>query len=230
MTAEPAPRKILFLGNSYTGGIVDAFKRALADSPWHDAEVSFVWAGGATINDMIENGRAREALGQADWDVVILQEQSLMPALGGRFEKSFHDAVATLVPEIREAGAEPILYMTWGRRDGAKRHPERLPDFATMQQRLSDAYREAARRHDIRVAPVGEAWAQVREHDDDLGRALYQPDGSHPTAHGAYVATCVFFRVLFDAPLNDLAHPDALSTAEAKQIRQIVSNMPLASR
>lgn len=38
--------------------------------------------------------------------------------MAGRSEASFHAAVDTLVGEIRDAGAEPMLYLTSARRDG----------------------------------------------------------------------------------------------------------------
>ena len=45
-----------------------------------------------------------------------------------------------------------------------------------------------------RVAPVGRAWARAME--DDPGLALHQPDKSHPTALGSYLAACVFYIAL----------------------------------
>lgn len=226
--AGPVELNILFLGNSYTNGMQGAFARMVADSPHAGSTLRFVWAGGITLERLIRNGRAVEAIDSQPWDFVVLQEQSQLPALPGRRNRMFHDAVDTLVEKVREAGAEPVLYMTWGRRDWDKANRELLPDFETMQQKLSDAYRQAAARNRAHLAPVGEAWRKVRAADAMLGRALYQDDGSHPSDAGAFVTACVFYRVLFSDSLDGVSVPEGLDDREATLIKDAVLSMEMA--
>ena len=56
------------------------------------------------------------------------------------------------------------------------------------------AYDQLARAIGATVVPVGDAWLQMMTARPDL--ALYQDDGSHPTAIGTYLAACVFHNLL----------------------------------
>jgi len=219
----PADAKVLFLGNSYTDQIQNTFRQMAADAGYQDATLQFVWGGGVTLQRLIDNGRAFKWIEKGGWDVVVLQEQSLRPALGGRSEQAFHNSVDQLVEGIRKIGAEPVLYMTWERCDGWKRAGKLVLDSETMQKKLSAAYRKAAERNEIRVAPIGEAWSVVRKKDDALGRELYRGDGSHPSTKGAYLASCVFLHVLFNEPLSDVGVPEGMTDAERLLIRSAVS-------
>lgn len=223
--SEKAAVNVLFLGNSYTDQIQETFKQVVATTAHADSSFAFVWGGGATLQKLIDNGRALKAIRRQRWDYVVLQEQSVRPALGGQEEAAFHASVDLLAAEIRKAGAEPILYMTWGRRDGLKIKDGQVLDFETMTKRLSEAYRKAAKRNKLRIAPVGEAWALVRKKDPALGRELYTNDGSHPSEKGALVASCVFLRVLFDEPLEKLAAPPGMDAEDVKLIKETVAGM-----
>ena len=226
-TAASSTIKVLFLGNSYTDQIQRVFKQIVADSSHKDSKIQVIWGGGATLKRLIDKGRASKWIQAEEWDYVVLQEQSLTPALPAGPRNSFHDSVDTLVTEIRGIGAEPILYMTWGRRDIDERHKEQFVDYDTMQQKLSDAYRAAAKRNKIQVAPVGDAWSQVRKKDAALGRELYAKDGSHPSTNGAFLASCVFFRVLFNDSLEQVQAPEGMSQQDAMLIMEVVAGMTL---
>lgn len=224
-TSKLSTVKVLFIGNSYTDQIQGVFRRVVADSPHKDSTVQVVAEGGATLERLIAKDRALPGIKADDWDYVVLQEQSIRPVIAGSSEQAFQDAVDLLVAEIREAGAEPLLYMTWGCRDGLVLEGGATLDFEAMQQKLSDAYRKAARRNGIRVVPVGEAWRLVREMDAELGRKLYAKDGSHPSGEGAFLVTCVFLRCLFDFDLAQVVFPDGLDKESCIHIRNAVMRM-----
>ena len=136
--------------------------------------------------------------------------------------------------KIRNAGAEPVLYMTWGRRDGDSKNKRVFPDYETMQQKLSDAYRNAAWRNKITLASVGEAWRVVRRENEALGNDLYSKDGSHPSPKGAFLASCVLFRTLFGSSLESVQGQGVLQQHELDLIRKAVSaneptNQPIAT-
>lgn len=222
----PAVR-ILFIGNSYTDQIQGMFRRVVADSPYKASTVEAVTEGGATLERLIQKNRALPGIEANDWDYVVLQEQSVRPVVAGRSEQAFHEAVDLLVAKIREAGAEPLLYMTWGRRDELALEGQSPLDYETMQQKLSDAYRKAAQRNGIRFVPAGDAWRLVRGEDDELGRKLYAKDGSHPSGEGAFLVTCVFMRCLFQYPLGQVSIPDELDKEACIRIRDVVMGMRL---
>jgi len=218
---KSAPR-ILFVGNSYTDQIQAVFKRVIGDSSYKDSMVEAVTEGGATLERLIAKNLALSAITSAKWDYVVLQEQSVRPVIAGESEQAFHDAVDLLVAKIREAGAEPLLYMTWGRRDELVLEGQSPLDYETMQQKLSDAYRKAAQRNGIRVVPVGEAWRLVREMDAELGRKLYAKDGSHPSGEGAFLVTCVFLHYFFNCPLDRIALPTGLNEQDCVRLRDFL--------
>ena len=221
--------KVLFLGNSYTNGIQITFRKVLAQSPYKESTFDFRWGGGATLGKLIRNGRAFRCIEQTEWDYVVLQEQSLTPAILGKPRDSFYTSVDTLTEKIRGIGAEPVLYMTWGRRDGYKGKTVELPTFEAMQEKLSEAYRASAKKHSLALAPIGEAWAAVRKRDPKLGQELFQDDGSHPSIKGSFLATCVFLRVLYNDSLEEVALPEGVSEEESATIREVVSGMEMPS-
>ena len=63
----------------------------------------------------------------------------------------------------------------------------------------------------------------MRAADEELGKALYKGDGSHPSAKGAYLAACVFYATLFGADPADNSYIGELSEADAELIRRIAS-------
>ena len=78
--------------------------------------------GGQTLAGHVHSGTMNRLTNH--WDVVVLQEQSQIPALGAQQVAQISvPAATTLVAAIRAAGATPLLYQTWGRRDGDGRVP-----------------------------------------------------------------------------------------------------------
>lgn len=85
---------------------------------------------------------------------------------------------------IKRAGSKTVLYMTWARSYA----PE-------TQQAITDAYNAIGAELGAIVVPVGLAWQRfLAGHDKPV---LYDPDQSHPTLAGSYLAACVFLVALF---------------------------------
>jgi len=122
---------------------------------------------------------------------------------------------------ITQAGAKPVFFMTWGRRDGDGENKKVNPDYTTMQDNLSKAYRAAAKRNRAVIAPVGEAWRLVWKKDHELARQLYARDGSHPSAKGAFLNACVLYAVLFDANPTQSKFTSTLGEKEAGLLKAI---------
>ncbi len=187
--------RILFIGNSYTGQIrktvTEIFGLSLEGKA---AELEFITPGGKTLEFHLNNQGTVQRIADGNWDYVVLQDQSQTPAV---FPKRFRDAAIELDKLIDDAGAKTVFYQTWGRRDGDKANIDQFPDYESMQKSLSESYRSAAKRCDALLAPVGDVWARARKTDEHLGTALYKNDGSHPSAKGAYLAACVFYKTIF---------------------------------
>ncbi|MDZ4800810.1 MAG: hypothetical protein SGI92_21840, partial [Bryobacteraceae bacterium] len=137
-----------------------------------------------------EEGKALEAIRRGGWDVVCLQEHSLLgnpPAPGAKpavnDPAAYFEYAAKFAAEIAAAGARPVLYATWARED-----------FPEQQRRLDDAFMRVAREIRAAVVPVGLAWTITRIEAPDI--RLYTPDRSHPTQAGSYLAALLFYQTI----------------------------------
>lgn len=222
------PLRVLFVGNSYTALIKRTLGQMLAGSPYKDSTFEFLAKGRASLSTHLTDVRTMERIRRGRWDFVVLQDQSQKPALPGNSAKSFHASVDAFTKAIRDAGAEPVLFMTWGRRDGDPANKKLFPDYVTMQLRLYQSYSAAANRNRILLAPVGDVWAIVRQSDDALGKSLYNRDGSHPSAKGAYLASSVLFQTLFQAPINPVGTQSIMSESERGIIDDAVASVVAA--
>jgi hypothetical protein len=143
-----------------------------------------IGAPGATLQAHWEKGEAVKVLRKARWDFVVLQEQSVLPTV--QPERMYHYA-RRFDAEIRRNGARTILFLTWSRAGNRD-----------MQRSLDAAYTTLARELGCLIAPVGPAWERALTDSPQL--RLHQPDESHPTALGTYVAAAVFHAVIHGKP------------------------------
>ncbi len=185
--AQKQSLRILFVGNSYTNQSWAAIKDVLAG---HHLEKHV--RGGAKLTGWAKDAKLSEKIKIGKWDYVVLQDQSQVPSLPGRFSSGFHESSATLDGRIRAAGAKTVFFMTWGRRDGDKQNKNINPTFEKMQANLSRSYRDAATKLKAKLVPIGEVFAAVRKKHPALFPKLYKGDGSHPDRLGAYAAAYSF--------------------------------------
>src|ERR1051326_165073 len=191
--------RILFLGNSYTYfNDLPAILSELAKAGHQcQVETRMVAPGGKRLQDHWESAAAHEALNSQTWDFVVLQDQS---TLGTNFyfegntrvagDEIFRPYAERWATEIRKHGATPVFYLTWARRAT----PE-------DQAALNYAYMRAAQTTHSLVAPVGLAWARVRQTAPTID--LYYRDGSHPSPAGSYLAACAIYAAIFaSSPVN----------------------------
>jgi hypothetical protein len=189
--------RILFIGNSFTlRNQLPRLLRQLAAAVARpiDIEYQMVMAGGASLRRHWNAGLAQKVMAESAFDFVVLQEQSTLPLKNAA---RYHENVRLFVPLIAQHGARAVLYLTWSRRD--------VPD---RQDELTRAVRQIAAETHALVVPVGVVWqAALAEHP---ALALYDADGSHPTATGSYLAACVFLVSLFGQRPTGFSVSDAL--------------------
>lgn len=186
--------RVLFIGNSYCFGAPRAFEK-LANARGHKVIVDQQSFSGWTLAKHSKNPGTLSAMRNGHWDIVVIQEQSVIPSQPERQRvRAMTKPLRTLVSEARNAGAVPILYQSWGHRDG---DPKVSGDsFPAMNQRLRDGYHAASRdAGGLVIVPVGDAWE--KEVAAGHGASLYNPDGSHPTRDGNRLIAEVFYRTLF---------------------------------
>lgn len=214
-SAKP-PEKILFVGNSYTGGIRKMVTELIKQSPHSKTQILFINPGGKTLEYHLNTKGTIAKIKQGQFDLIILQDQSQFPAL---FPERFQKAAISLAKIINESGSKLVFYETWGRRDGDRKNKKLFPTYESMQRVLSKSYHSTAKKCAADVAPVGSTWKVVMGKNPKLGNELYRSDGSHPSQKGAYLAACVFYTTLFGEDPRTLKFNGGLLTAEADLIK-----------
>jgi len=151
--------------------------------------------GGWSLKMHAANEATLRKIRTGHWDVVVIQEHSEIPSWSAaKRTAAMNPPLRKLAAEARQHGAIPVLYQTWGRRDGDK--SVWFDTFKAMTKRLRAGYQAAAREGGgLVVVPVGDAWE--REVSSGKGGDLFMPDGSHPTALGNQLTARVFYETLF---------------------------------
>lgn len=187
---------VFFIGNSYSFGVPKQFRK-IAESRGRKVRVGHSTYGGWTLAKHVEHSPTLEKLRKGKWDVVVIQEQSLIPARNEGLRRVAMDpAVSFLVAEARAVGAIPLLYQTWGRRDGDPDLPE--DNFHSMNLRVRNGYLAASKNAGgVAIVPAGDAWE--REFVAGRGRDLFIDDGSHPSSYGNEITAREFYCVIFGA-------------------------------
>lgn len=193
LLAHPEPA-VLFIGNSYSFGVPKAFGKVAAEHG-KSLRIGHSTFGGWSLARHAANEPTLRKIRDGQWDVVVIQEQSEIPAMSPRRRAELmFPPLRKLVTEVRAHGAVPVLYQTWGRRDGDK--SRRHDDFQAMNARLREGYQEASRNAgNLVVVPVGDAWQ--REVDVGNLTRLFIEDGSHPSGYGNEVTARIFYQTFF---------------------------------
>lgn len=190
----PEP-SILFVGNSYSFGVPKVFSK-LAAEHGKKLRVGHATYGGWTLQQHSKNAPTLRKIREGRWDIVVIQEQSEIPALPPKKrDAAMFPPLRELVALVRQQGAIPILYQTWGRRDGDKKI--RNDDFHAMSRRLRLGYQAASKNAGgLEIVPVGDAWEG--EVSAGHGAALFAEDGSHPSPSGDQLTAKTFYQTIFD--------------------------------
>lgn len=197
--------KTLFLGNSFTKcsafdipSEIDRLAARVGGGVRHEslAEHGACVRNGMPLSYYLNDrgGRLGDYLkGEGEEDPpthVVLQEQSCKP---WRSPAKFREAVKGLASKFRTLYPECqiVLYQTqcWAALD--EKH---CKTYKEQTDRLLGGYRDLARELDIVMAPVGEAVEVMRAERRQW--PVSAEDGRHPTPLAAYLAACLFLRVL----------------------------------
>lgn len=162
--------------------------------------------GGCTMERHLEQADCRDLIERGGYDFVVLQDQSLHPALiGTPDDQGIAGHMEAIVAHIRTHNPKvsPYIEMTWGRRDGyteRKFDYDFLRSYASMQERIRVNTLAEAEAVGAGCIPVGVAWSRVRTERPDI--ELYAADGSHPSYAGSYLAAAVICTTLTGAPFG----------------------------
>lgn len=190
------PEKILFIGSSLTGLWHEQHienMAASADPPLSIEADTKLRMGffGAWLKDIWIDGEAREMIGEGGYDMVVLQED---PAADmAAWVETFHEYARMFDAEIKETGAETVLFMAWSVED---------PEMSLMEE-IALAHQDIATELGIEVIPIGLAFQRVMEERPDLELL---PDEEHASIYGKYLSVNVVYATLFGESPVDLAY------------------------
>lgn len=203
-------RRVLMLGNSYTyfnNGVNVHLQRLLnAAQPGWNVVVDSRTGGGFTLMDHYQNAGTMYDIQTGNWDLVILQEQSARPV---NDPELFYQYAGLLNTAIRNSGALTGLFMTWAYQNNPY-----------MYEPLRDAYLYCGATLEAEVAPVGVAYHNASVMGGFPN--LYDPDGSHPSLHGTYLAACVMMAKFWNInPMGNSYRPNGISANDAADLQQL---------
>jgi len=199
VAGQSQSRKVLFLGNSYIyvndlPQIVTALAENTGDVLIYDSNS----IGGYTLENHFSSTVSKNKILSDDWDYIVLQEQSQRPAFSN--PSGFLNGFGNLKNFIKQNKpcAQITSFMTWGYANGDTQNCPTNPNVCTyegMQNLLTDRYINISGIYESEVTPVGVVWKYIRENHPAIN--LYQPDGSHPSLAGSYIAACCFYTSIF---------------------------------
>ena len=217
-------KKVLFIGNSYTASsnlplMVSNMASSAGDILIYDANMP----GGTTFNYHSTNAVTRQKINSNDWDYVVLQEQSQMPAFPEfQVKTDVYPYAESLCNTIRENNecSVPMFYMTWGRKNGDQANCAAAPWLCTyegMDDALRASYMHMADTNKAEVSPVGAVWRYIRENHPDI--ELYTSDQSHPSVAGSYAAGAAFYASIYKKDPTLITWNASLTEETANTIR-----------
>lgn len=216
---------VLFIGNSYTyyNDMPTAIFKEFMIAAGYDAEVEAITKGSHTLSRFADPSdeygkKVYEALSNiGKYDFVVLQEQSIRPI--GEEADRFYNAVRELAGRIRKTGATPILYSTWGRKAGSPTLETYGWTNRSMALELAESYNKIGGELNIQVAHAGLSFLYVTDGQDSI--ELYDPDRSHPSYEGSYLAAATVFCKIFGVAASKTSYIGNLSPDDAKKLCEV---------
>lgn len=201
--------QVLFIGNSYSQrndlpGLVAEIGRA------NGTEIGFkiVAQGGWRLSQHVQDSNVHGLIRSGDFDIVVIQEQSQLPAIEDRLWNETLPSTQTLVRMVEASGSEALLFQTWGHQNGSVNSNHST--YEGMQAALVWGYDILAADTGAAIAPVGVTWSRAMRFLPSV--MLYDIDGSHPSPAGSYLAALVITNSILGQAITEA--PDALIDQE----------------
>jgi len=219
-------KKILWIGNSYTGtNNLPVMFYNLSLSGGDTVVYESNTPGGMTFLGHTTNAATLQKIAANTWDFVILQAQSQEPSFPPSqvaAQTYPYARVLDSLIHIANPCARTIFYMTWGRKYGDAQNCPIYPPICTfdgMNNRLWESYKAMADDNRGVVSPVGIAWKRSREADSTIN--LWSGDNSHPSVAGSYLTACVFYATMLRKNPVGLSYTAGLPSNQAAFLQEI---------
>jgi len=227
-------RKVLFIGNSYTFTnnmplMLQTLAATLGDTLVYEESDP----GGFTLEEHSTYAPTISLIFSQPWDIVVLQEQSELPAFPPSQVDTQVYPYAHILDSMIHANdscTQTMFLMTWGHADGDPPNCPIYPPICTydgMQQSLRQSYMQMTQDNKAIVAPVGAAWEVMRDSFPAIW--LYQSDSDHPVVPGSYLEACVLYSSIFHKQTYGCTYSDGLTTSDAEIIQHVADKVTLDS-
>lgn len=181
-------------------------------------------AGGANLSDHYNNTAATTKIASANWDYVVLQEQSQMIAYNPAFTSFYFGKLSEEIIHAHNSCTEVIAFMTWARKEGNNMYTANYT-YADMVNDYENYFQSNIFPAQTlgRISPVGAAFHQATID----GYNVYSSDGSHPSALGSYLAACVFYATIFkESPVGN-TYSTLVDAATTLALQQLATDIVL---
>lgn len=217
---EPArPVSVLFIGNSHTYfNDMPAIFGRIAKADGRKISVKSVTKGGWTLEKHADKSyecgaEVDRLLRNERFDYVVLQENSDVFMSSKYYPERYKAAVRSLAARIRENGAVPVLYSTWGNRLSENKMD--TGKTTTLAKRNTMIAREL----DAPVAYAGFAFMKVYA-DPANTVNLHYTDDHHPSPAGSYLAAMTIYAAVFpDADVRTISYRGTIPEKTAAALK-----------
>ena len=227
-------RKVLFIGNSYTyvnsvPAMLQSFATAKGDTLVYDMSA----VGGYTLQQHSTDATTISKIFSQQWDIVVLQEQSQLPAFPpAQVDTEVYPYAHKLDSMIHanDTCTQTMFMMTWGHQNGDPMNCASYPvicTYAGMQGRLRESYMQMTMDNNAIVAPVGAAWKVVIDSFPSIN--LFQADSSHAAMTGSYLETAVLYVSIFHRQARGCSYTAGLATTDVQTLQRIADKVTLDS-
>ncbi len=199
---------VLFIGNSYTiAHDLHLQVARMADSAGLHIRTQRLALPGKRLEYHARRSKVRRALAARDWDFVVIQGQSLEPL---RTPEGFRTSGGELAQMAWDAGATPIFFETWPRKEGHSIYTRRRTlsggSPMAMYEAIHRAYADLAFETSAEIVPAGQAWMEMSRRAPTVN--LYDTDLHHPGRRGSYLNASLMFAQLTNvSPVGNVGRP-----------------------
>ncbi len=227
--AKDQTYRVLFVGNSYTyyNDMWDLFTQA-GESLGYTITADHVTQGGYYLDQYLNKKdefgiQLLKCFSENTYNAVFLQEQSTCAIQN--YER-FEDGVKGLDEKIQANGAKTILYQTWGRQEGSPTLLALGWTNKSMTEDMIAAYDKAAAVIGAEVSPVGAAFYDVYTTHEEI--ELYDPDTTHPSLAGSYLAAICHLATFTGADVRKVTFDGGVGEEAAAVLREAAYNAVFA--
>lgn len=181
--ADPAPLKVLFIGNSHTmvNDVPELFA-LLAKQSGIQVEKRMIAEGGKTLEYHAGTEIVKESILHGDYDWIVLQHWS--HPFNETYAKSMETGAKQLFEMIGKTKSKAVFYKPWPRKLTA---PGEYP-------LMSATYARLAKQYNAGLANVGDVFEKYRDLYPD--ETMYANDGEHASLLTSNIAAYVILRTI----------------------------------